>query len=1093
QAHSAPCPQSPPSQQDLRKMISGQLAQALLVNVGELSGQAAPTEFLEPHDVAKAVESELYKQFGGVGKEYMRRFRSLHFNLADSNNPDLRAQVLMGKIAPDVLVRMGPNELTSSELNKWRSQKAQECLKSALLDGETAAGFATAAVMKWRQLANGHSSQPTMPVLGSDLQVALQHQHTASSRPDVHTSDLVEEMHTRNSLRCVPIEENFTSETGLDNCQVSVPPSPPLTPWHAEDANMNESTGSPGGEAHVVDPFHPAAIPSVIAHLPRSPSVTAGPEDQSLPDWAIGEWEGNDKAVPSTTANRTVFGGTDNTVADSSGVAEGPALADEMEYSPTLPRTASTYSPNRPSNAPIDMPSAIEGLAPLVQMPAKLGTLVPVGTHVWQGRFTGLVDVSFKMKCEALAGIADLSKMLATEEMEIKGRVDSDKVETFFEQLRGSKNRTATLGLLKLADDAGLMDQACVNELIKHYSRRGRSGVIAPGPDLEGYLVAKSDLAARLLLTASAVVDSGQRAEVPVNVSPSGELLLVIIHKKSWMHPSMNSVIRGNEGIKGVDGVAESVPVSSQAQQQSSNIREWSDASRNVIGKSDTSFAQTSTQQVRQPVDPRRPQRQQLPEDSKFGQNNGQQPSFSGLIPDGIALQPSVKGSNRDQGQSSQESCTRTQLPEGLNMKGINELAALFGIPTATSVPPPAVPSQLHLIAKQKPMGPAKTANMPMAGPAGCVTKTPLPQQVASEAVGPGSTHAVGGPHHMGDVPAELHRRTGGLMAPPPAAACAQLLGPSGLHGLPLQSPVIGTGRLGDGLQGLNSNGTPGRGLGSVLCATPGASPGEGKLHMKRKVMGQLAAGWKDTPEGGNLSIPAASQSPAGLPLTQCAPPQIMQMSGPRPSFVVIQDRSRVLQKATTPARALPISSYPPPTHLDSQGRHPRMHGLNGVRASWTLQSKAPAFMHNSRGHPSDGDKQHVVVNSKGVSIVVKPKRPGRAQGREGCRSLHAAKANRDIERHHYLPLSGTPSVGASPFGRMGPMKGALPSGPYQRVVEAQVLPAGNVIEPSLGSIQRPTVNQSRIQLPGRGCGRRGRSYASGIRQHRSKRRYPST
>lgn len=82
------------------------------------TGQVAATEIQVPHEIAKALESELYKQFDGVGKDYKGTFRSFHFSPTDSNNPDLRAQVLMGKIAPEVLVRMGPKELASSELNK---------------------------------------------------------------------------------------------------------------------------------------------------------------------------------------------------------------------------------------------------------------------------------------------------------------------------------------------------------------------------------------------------------------------------------------------------------------------------------------------------------------------------------------------------------------------------------------------------------------------------------------------------------------------------------------------------------------------------------------------------------------------------------------------------------------------------------------------------------------------------------------------------------------------------------------------------------------------------------------------------------------
>ena len=58
----------------------------------------------EPAAKAGAVESELHSWGGGVTAKYKARFRTLHFNLKDVNNPDLRRRVLSGEIAAQVTV-----------------------------------------------------------------------------------------------------------------------------------------------------------------------------------------------------------------------------------------------------------------------------------------------------------------------------------------------------------------------------------------------------------------------------------------------------------------------------------------------------------------------------------------------------------------------------------------------------------------------------------------------------------------------------------------------------------------------------------------------------------------------------------------------------------------------------------------------------------------------------------------------------------------------------------------------------------------------------------------------------------------------------
>ena len=48
------------------------------------------------------MEVALFQHGGGVTGEYKAKYRSLSFNLKDSNNPDLRRRVLSGEVAAKV-------------------------------------------------------------------------------------------------------------------------------------------------------------------------------------------------------------------------------------------------------------------------------------------------------------------------------------------------------------------------------------------------------------------------------------------------------------------------------------------------------------------------------------------------------------------------------------------------------------------------------------------------------------------------------------------------------------------------------------------------------------------------------------------------------------------------------------------------------------------------------------------------------------------------------------------------------------------------------------------------------------------------------
>ena len=66
---------------------------------------------------------------GNTGKDYRAKYRTLHFNLKDANNPALRSRVLREDLAPSVLVQMSAHELAS----KVRLLAAQTCRRVCVL------------------------------------------------------------------------------------------------------------------------------------------------------------------------------------------------------------------------------------------------------------------------------------------------------------------------------------------------------------------------------------------------------------------------------------------------------------------------------------------------------------------------------------------------------------------------------------------------------------------------------------------------------------------------------------------------------------------------------------------------------------------------------------------------------------------------------------------------------------------------------------------------------------------------------------------------------------------------------------------------
>lgn len=118
----------PPSIEPVRLNVRKMLRDALNSRCKDASDVQSSAD--ETRRMAVRIEEELFKCFrGDTGSRYKSRYRSLVFNIRDSRNQGLFRKILRGKIAPDRLVRMTPEELASKELARWREQENKHAIE----------------------------------------------------------------------------------------------------------------------------------------------------------------------------------------------------------------------------------------------------------------------------------------------------------------------------------------------------------------------------------------------------------------------------------------------------------------------------------------------------------------------------------------------------------------------------------------------------------------------------------------------------------------------------------------------------------------------------------------------------------------------------------------------------------------------------------------------------------------------------------------------------------------------------------------------------------------------------------------------------
>lgn len=116
-----------PSIEPVRLNVRKMLRDSLLNRCKEASDLSLSGD--EVRRMALRIEEELFKVFRDTGTRYKSKYRSLVFNIKDSRNQGLFRKILRGKIAPDRLVRMTPEELASKELARWREQENKHAIE----------------------------------------------------------------------------------------------------------------------------------------------------------------------------------------------------------------------------------------------------------------------------------------------------------------------------------------------------------------------------------------------------------------------------------------------------------------------------------------------------------------------------------------------------------------------------------------------------------------------------------------------------------------------------------------------------------------------------------------------------------------------------------------------------------------------------------------------------------------------------------------------------------------------------------------------------------------------------------------------------
>lgn len=501
--------QPKPDPQVVRDKVVSNLATSLEKAAAELKKEGHAEGLPDATAVARAVEQALQTAFS-TDKEYRQKVRSLSYNLRDASNPELRARVLQGEVTPNRLVQMTPAEMASKELSQWRQQQLQESLRNSVLDEEAAAKFSTAAALaakeKRNQMAKANYDKGLLTAVDNVDAFA---QPTEPIKETVHhdTKPSLRHLDSIDSAALKPPEVYSPNR----------PPSPAHTGPSGEFAGDKSTFANPRKEGEEVK----------LLEASSSARGSGGSGGSASFNWASIKAHASKLAKdPEAQDNR--FKGFDEFMASAKAqAATKTEPAPETQVTAQAEEEDQPYSPSQGvGSGDPDQPDLINLIASSDSLPRK---------EVWQGKLHVPGMFRAHIVADMLAGSGDIGSMLSGSEVEVKGRVNLDKLTAFLEELRVSKSRTVSLGTVMSARDASAADKTHLVELIEMYSSKQRTGVLDIESGLEAYIIPPCQLVDRLLETAkkSAMLATHSFSSIPDGIEDS-QLLLVVIHRKDW-------------------------------------------------------------------------------------------------------------------------------------------------------------------------------------------------------------------------------------------------------------------------------------------------------------------------------------------------------------------------------------------------------------------------------------------------------------------------------------------------------------------------------------------------------------------------------
>lgn len=417
-----------PSIEPVRLNVRKMLRDSLLNRCKEASDLSLSGD--EVRRMALRIEEELFKVFRDTGTRYKSKYRSLVFNIKDSRNQGLFRKILRGKIAPDRLVRMTPEELASKELARWREQEnkhAIEMIKKEQM--EAAQNVSSHALLKKTHKGEVEIDDDNLRLLEKAEEKAVANQPeppaaVARVTSVVGSTTATTEAVDKSSRDTTDAHRSHLFDLNCKICtgKIAPPPDDRLTP-------------SP-----------PPSRRSSTASVPAQPSG-------SLPTPA-------DELSSSSTSS-------------SSSPPPPPPVRGRSGTPP--PSTEQTKGLRRPQEDSSDLePSSTVSLGSPDS--GKGGSKQPQPTSVWKG-FISMQEVSkFVTAAYKVSGPTDfLSQQDIPDTINVCGRIIPDQVWDYLSKIKQSGNKELLVVRFQPANDE---EKRPYRELYTYLNSRKRCGVV---------------------------------------------------------------------------------------------------------------------------------------------------------------------------------------------------------------------------------------------------------------------------------------------------------------------------------------------------------------------------------------------------------------------------------------------------------------------------------------------------------------------------------------------------------------------------------------------------------------------------------------